>query len=153
MIITSSPKDDAKGEEHLYRNIDDFFARYDAREPGCITYAEIGNGADLPQNGFPDVDAYARYYERVAPIAAKHGIRVITAGTSGKDAPWTYALALLLRKAGVRVDGFGFHPYGVPPNSIRGALFEMRRAAAGGTNRFPEVYVTELGTKNPDGTS
>jgi hypothetical protein len=150
MIITPSPKDDAKGEEHLYRNIEDFFERYTAREPGCITYAEIGNEADLPKNGFPDVYAYARYYERVAPMAAKYGIKVITAGTSGKDAPWTYTLALLLRKSGAPLNGFGFHPYGVPPRLMGEALLEMQRAAAGGTNHIRDVYVTELGVKNPD---
>lgn len=150
MIITPSPKDDAKGEEHLYGNIEDFFERYTTREPGCIMYAEIGNEADLPKNGFPDVYAYARYYERVAPMAAKYGIKVITAGTSGKDAPWTYSLALLLRKSGAPLDGFGFHPYGVAPRSMGEALVEMQRAAAGGTNHVRDVYVTELGVKNPD---
>jgi len=151
MIITPSPKDDAKGEDDLYDNIETFFARYDGREPGCIAYAEIANEADLPQNGFPDVSAYARYFERVAPMAARYGIKVVTSGTSGKDTPWTYALAGLLRAAGTHVDGFGFHPYGIAPRAMREALLEMRRAASDGTNRLPDVYVTELGVQDPDG--
>jgi hypothetical protein len=151
MIITPNFKDDVKGEEHLYGNIEEFFARYDAREHGCIAWAEIANEADLPRNQFADVDAYARYYERVAPIAAKYGITVITTGTSGKDTPWTYRLAQLLHAAQAPVDGFGFHPYGIAPNAMRAALGEMRQAASGGAKQLPEVYVTELGVKDPDG--
>lgn len=151
MIITPSIKDDVKGEDDLYANIDEFFARYNAREQGCIAWAEIANEADLPPNRFADVDAYARYYERVAPIAAKYGITVITSGTSGKDVPWTYRLAQLLGAANAPVDGFGFHPYGIAPAAMPRALDEMRQAASGGSRPFPEVYVTELGVKDPDG--
>lgn len=151
MIITPSFKDDVKGQDHLYANIDEFFARYNEREPNCIAWAEIANEADLTQNSFPDVNAYARYYERVAPIAAKYGITVITTGTSGKDTPWTFRLAQLLHDAGAPVDGFGFHPYGIAPRAMREALDEMRQAASGASRQLPEVYVTELGVKDPDG--
>jgi hypothetical protein len=153
MIITPGPDGDAKGEDDLYRNIAQFFARYSRRNPGCIRYAELANEADLPQNGFADVQAYARYYERVAPIVARHGIPVLTSGTSGKDLPWTLALAKILHDASPRppVDGFGFHPYGVSPANMAEAVREMHDAAVQGYGGAgaPPVYVTEIGEKNP----
>jgi hypothetical protein len=151
MIITPSPKDDRKGVDHLVQNIGDFFARYTRREPGCIAYAEIGNENDLPQNSFAGVQEYARFYMRVAPLAAKDGITVITTGTSGKDLPWTYALASMLRTApaNVPVGNFGFHPYGVEPSQMASAVAEMRAAAASGLGRPCEIYVTEIGEKDP----
>lgn len=152
MILTPSFRDDPKGEDHLFVNIDEFFTRYERREPGCIIYAELANEADLPRNAFADVEEYARYYERVAPIVARHGIKVVTSGTSGKDLPWTYSLASLLAGASPRpqVDGFGFHPYGIAPPAMAGALNAMRQV----TSLFPnvrgpnDIYVTELGEQN-----
>jgi hypothetical protein len=153
MIITPTVKDDRQGEEHLYANIDEFFTRYQEREPGCIAYAELVNEADLPRNGIDNPEEYARYYERVAPIVARHGIKVITSGTSGKDLPWTYSVASLLAGASPRppLDGFGFHPYGVPPAAMASAVASMRQASGifPGPQRLNDVYVTELGEQNP----
>lgn len=152
MILTPSPNDDSQGWTHLIDNIDAFFARYTAREPGCIRYAEAANEADLPKNGFKDVEEYAAYYEAVAKIVSRYGISVITSGTSGKDLPWTYALATLLHQTepAPPVTGFGFHPYGVAPGDMTAAVMEMRRAAAAGTSPLPEVYVTEMGDPDPE---
>lgn len=152
MVLTPSFRDDSKGEDHLYANIDEFFTRYQQREPGCIEYAELANEADIPRNSFANVEDYARYYEHVAPIVARHGITVVTSGTSGKDLPWTYALASLLAGSSPRppLDGFGFHPYGVAPAQLANAVNAMRQV----TSIFPsagqrnEIYITELGETN-----
>lgn len=152
MILTPSFRDDSKGEEDLYANIDEFLSRYQQREPGCIEYAELANEADIPRNSFANVEEYTRYYERVAPIVARHGIKVVTSGTSGKDLPWTYSLASLLAGASPRppLDGFGFHPYGVPPAEMAGAVNAMRQVTAffPGVRRPNDIYVTELGEQN-----
>jgi hypothetical protein len=153
MILVPSPKDDDKGEDDLIKNIGEFFSRYAVREFGCLRFAEIVNEADLPANGFSDVKEYASFYERVAPTIAAFGIEVITSGTSGKDRPWTAALASVLRSADPSppVSGYGFHPYGVPPAGMRGAMQEMRVAAGAGMHGpNPNVYVTEIGQKNAD---
>jgi hypothetical protein len=151
MILVPSPKDDAKGEDDLIKNVGEFFSRYAVREFGCLRYAEIVNEADLPANGFADVREYASFYERVAPTIAGFGIEVITSGTSGKDRPWTAALASILRSVDPSppVSGYGFHPYGVPPAGMPRAVREMRDAAGAATNgSSPNVYVTEIGQKN-----
>jgi hypothetical protein len=153
MVILPSPKEDRKGENDLAANIGEFFSRYTRREFGCLRYAEIGNEADLPSNGFADVKDYASFYERMAPIVAAFGVEVITSGTSGKDLPWTSTLASLLRAADPipLVSGYGFHPYGVPSANMLAALNEVRAVAGVGTNALsPNVYVTEIGQKNPD---
>lgn len=151
MIVVPNPQDDAKGVADLISSVRAFFDRYTKREFGCLRYAEITNEADLPRNGFDGVEQYAKYYESVAPIVASFGVTVITSGTSGKDLPWTARLAQILRDADPRppVDGYGFHPYGVPPDQMAEATLEMRRAAgtpAGG--QPPNVYVTEIGQEN-----
>jgi hypothetical protein len=152
MILVPSPKNDAKGEDDLVSNVGEFFARYAKREFGCLRYAEIVNEADLPANGFTDVNDYARFYERVAPMISAFGIAVITSGTSGKDRPWTIALASLLRGASPSppVNGYGFHPYGIPPSDMASAVAEMR-ASAGITSAgtLADVYVTEIGFTDP----
>jgi hypothetical protein len=153
MIITPSFRDDRHNSaEHLYANIDEFFARYEQREPGCIVYAELSNEADIPRNGFTSVSEYAQYYQRVAPLIAKYGIKIITSGTSGKDLPWTYSLTSLLAGAWPRppLDGFGFHPYGVAPSDLAASVDAMRQVAAlfPSIGRPHDIYVTELGEKN-----
>lgn len=148
MVILPSPKDDAAGSDELVANVREFFARYTQRNPGCIRFAEIANEADLRENHFADVDAYAAYYAKVAPIAASFQIPAITSGVSGKDLPWTYALAQLLRKAGVPVSGFGFHPYGVAVADLAAATLDVARAAAPPHGLPPNVYVTEIGQSN-----
>lgn len=152
MIIVPAPRDDKKGEDDLVDNVREFFARYTAREFGCLRYAEIVNEADLPHNGFADVTQYAAFYRRVAPVVAAFGVTVITSGTSGKDLPWTWTLANLLRMPpAVPVDGYGYHPYGVPPPQLAESVREVGRAAgvlANGT--LPTVYVTEIGEQHPD---
>lgn len=153
MIITPSPRDDRHNvPDHLYANIEEFFARYDQREPGCIKYAELSNEADVARNGFNGVEEYARYYQRVAPIVARYNITIVTSGTSGKDLPWTSSLAALLAGASPRppLDGFGFHPYGVPPLQLYDALNAMRGATSlfPGERRPNDIYVTELGEKD-----
>jgi hypothetical protein len=153
MILVPSPKNDEKGEDDLVDNVGEFFARYAKREFGCLRYAEIVNEADLSVNGFADVNDYARFYERVAPVISAFGIAVITSGTSGKDRPWTIALASLLRNANPPppVSGYGFHPYGVPPSAMASAVAEMR-ASAGvtSTGTLADVYVTEIGLTDPN---
>jgi hypothetical protein len=146
MILVPTPKDDAKGVDALLDDVRDFFARYTLREFGCLRYAEIINEADLPRNGFADVKTYAAFYERVAPIVAAFDIPILTTGASGKDLPWTAELGTLLRSAtpSPRVDGFGFHPYGVAPVAMADATMQMRQAAGGGFG-LPPVYVTEIG--------
>ena len=151
MLITPTPSDDADGVDDLVDEIDAFFARYTKREPGCIRYAEIANETDIQANGFSSVDAYAAYYERVAPIPARYGIDVVTSGTSGKDLPWTFSLASILRNATPKapVSGFGFHPYGVPPQAMAAATLAMRQSAGPRPDgSLPDVYITELGEKN-----
>lgn len=152
MVTTPTLREDKQGEEHLIANTEEFFRRYERREPGCIVYAEIANEADLPVNGFANVEEYAHFYERVAPIVARYGIKVVTTGTSGKDLPWAYALASLLAGASPRpaVDGFGFHPYGVPPSQMAGALNAVRQVTSffPGTRGANDIYVTELGERN-----
>jgi hypothetical protein len=152
MVITPSPNDDARGEHDLIDNIREFFSRYDRLDPHCVAYAELANEADLPRNGFADVKAYARYYEMVAPIAAEHGAKVITSGTSGKDLPWIFALGSILRDARPQppVDGIGFHPYGVASHDVVSASLEMRKAAGTFDENatLPSAYITELGRKN-----
>ena len=155
MVLTPLPKSDSLGQVDLVGNIEEFFARYTKREPGCLKYAEIANEADLPQNGFKDVGDYAQYYEAVAPIAAHYGVEPITSGTSGKDLPWTYRLATILAKADppVPLAGFGFHPYGVAPGRVGEAVDDVRRAAAPFSRhgRLPDVFVTEMGEQTgPD---
>ncbi|MGB8965728.1 MAG: hypothetical protein WCB99_08820 [Candidatus Cybelea sp.] len=152
MIIVPPPQDDKKGEEDLAANITEFFARYTAREFGCLRWAEIANEADLRANGFADVKEYAAFYQRIAPTVAGFGVKVITTGTSGSDLPWTITLASLLRQAepSPPVSGFGFHPYGVLPAYLPRAMSEMRVAVgltADGT--VPKVYVTEIGQQRP----
>jgi hypothetical protein len=152
MILVPSPQNDEKGMDDLISNVGEFFARYAKREFGCLRYAEIVNEADLPANGFADVNEYARFYERVAPMISALGIRVITSGSSGMDRPWTTALALLLNSANppAPVSGYGFHPYGIAPRDMAAAVAEMR-AAAGATSAgtLPDVYVTEIGIADP----
>jgi len=149
MALVPSIKDDDRGEDDLVANVREFFARYTQRDPGCIRYAEVANEADLQASRFPDVDAYAEYYGRVAPIVASFGIPVITSGISGKDLPWTYALARLLHDAGAPVDGYGFHPYGVAITGLAEATAAIARAAAVPSNQSPpSVYVTEIGQTN-----
>jgi hypothetical protein len=146
MAIVPSLKDDDLGEDDLVDNVREFFTRYTQREPGCIRYAEVTNEADLQLSHFADVEAYAAYYGRVAPIVASFGIPIITSGVSGKDLPWTYALARLLRDADAPVNGYGFHPYGVAIAGLADATLAMARAAGALPNgSLPSVYVTEIG--------
>lgn len=152
MILVPNPNDDHKGEQDLIDTVGEFFARYTRREFGCLRYAEIANEADLPANGFRNVSDYAAYYARVAPVIAAFGIEVITSGTSGKDVPWTVALASILRSANPSppVSGYGFHPYGVPPDQMAAAVAQLRDAiGADRDGTVPKVYVTEIGEKNP----
>lgn len=128
--------------------VGEFFARYTEREFGCIAYAEIANEADLPSNGFSSVDAYADYYNRVAPIVGSFGIPVITTGTSGEDIPWTAALSARLRRSAAPVSGYGFHPYGIAPGGVASALEQVGRAAAAPSSPSPPVYVTEIGERD-----
>ncbi len=152
MIVVPREGEDARGTDHLLQNIRLFFERYTRREPGCIAWAEIGNENDLPSNGYSDVRSYASYYARVAPIVVSFGIRVITSGCSGEDRPWTHNLATILRTlAGPPpVDGFGYHPYGVPATQMSEALLAMRKAAASDVGSLPSVYVTEIGESSPE---
>ncbi|HVA32969.1 MAG TPA: hypothetical protein VNG31_02400 [Candidatus Baltobacteraceae bacterium] len=128
-----------------------FLAHYTKREFGCIRWAELGNEADLRDNGFADVQAYAAYYERIAPIVASFGVRVITSGVSGADRPWTATLAMLLRKAKPPppLDGFGFHPYGIPARDLAAQMEQMREAARGDAATAAPIYVTEIGRSDP----
>lgn len=149
MAIVPSPKDDDRGETDLLDSVREFFARYERRDPGCIRYAEISNEADLPVNRFADVGAYAAYYAKAAPIVASFGVPVITSGVSGKDLPWTFALAGLLRGVNAPVSGYGFHPYGVTISDLASATLAMARAAGALPNgTLPNVYVTEIGQSN-----
>lgn len=151
MIIVPSLHDDKLGVDDLVANVREFFERYERREFGCIQYAEIVNEADLPHNGFSDVTQYADYYRRVAPIVAAFGVTVVTSGTSGKDLPWTWALARLLRTPPAVVpDGYGYHPYGVPPALMADSVREVARAAMGADGSVPNVYVTEIGERDPN---
>jgi hypothetical protein len=157
MLIVPGPKEDRDGRDDLVDNIDEFLNRYTAREPGCIAWAEIANEADLASNGFKDVRDYAAYCERVVPIVARYDVPVITSGTSGKDKPWTTALASLLANASpnVAVAGFGFHPYGVRAAAMAQATVEMRQAAELGSgwrpgDILPAVWITEIGKSNAD---
>jgi hypothetical protein len=152
MIILPSPKvDNDKGVDDLVANVREFFARYTAREFGCIRYAEVANEADLPANGFAAVQAYASYYQRVAPVVASFGIEVITSGVSGEDRPWTSTLAAIFDavKPRVPVSGYGFHPYGVAPTRMAEATLAIRKAAGLlPDGSLPKVYVTEIGESN-----
>lgn len=150
MIIVPSPPED-RPDDALVANVHEFFARYTQREAGCIQYAEVANEADLPHNGFSNVTYYAQYYRRIAPILAAFGLTVITSGTSGKDLPWTWALARLLQAPPAAVvGGYGYHPYGVPPAQMAATVGEVARAAgARADGTLTPVYVTEIGEQNP----
>jgi hypothetical protein len=151
MILVPNPNDDHMGEQHLIATVGEFFARYTRREFGCLRYAEIANEADIRTNGFASVSDYAAYYKQVAPAIAALGIAVITSGTSGKDMPWTVALASILRSANPSppVSGYGFHPYGVPPSQMAQTVEQLRDAIGIGHDRMlPNVYVTEIGKDN-----
>jgi hypothetical protein len=151
MILVPNPNDDHMGEQHLIDTVGEFFARYTRREFGCLRYAEIANEADLRTNGFANVSDYASYYKQVAPAIAALGIQVITSGTSGKDLPWIVALASILRSADPSppVSGYGFHPYGVPPDQMATAVEQLRNAIGYGRDGLPpDVYVTEIGKEN-----
>src|SRR5579862_210533 len=116
MIIVPAREIPSRNAGLLASDVTEFFKRYTQRNPGCIRWAELANEADIPKNGLADVDAYAAYYEKIAPIPTSFGIPVITSGLSGKDLPWTSRLASLLRSANPQppIAGYGFHPYGVP---------------------------------------
>jgi hypothetical protein len=153
MFLLPSPKDDPKGNDDIERASGAFLDRYTHREFGCIRWVEAGNESDLTVNGFASVDDYAAFYEKMAPIAASYGVKVITTGVSGDDLPWTKRLAGLLRSSpsAPQVDGFGFHPYGVMPAQMAAATLSMRQAAgAAADGPLPDVYVTEIGEKRPD---
>jgi hypothetical protein len=151
MILVPNPNDDHMGEQHLIDTVGEFFARYTRREFGCLRYAEIANEADIRTNGFASASDYASYYKQVAPAIAAFGIQVITSGTSGKDLPWTVALASILRNANPSppVSGYGFHPYGVPPDQMAAAVEQLRDAIGTGPDGVaPTIYVTEIGKNN-----
>jgi hypothetical protein len=151
MILVPNPNDDHLGEQHLVDTVGEFFTRYTRREFGCLRYAEIANEADLRTNGFASVNDYAWYYKQVAPAIAAFGIAVITSGTSGKDVPWTVTLASILRSANPSppVSGYGFHPYGVPPDQMAAAVEQLRDAIGYGRDGVrPDVFVTEIGKNN-----
>jgi hypothetical protein len=151
MVILPSPrKDGVKVGQDLVDNVREFFARYTAREPGCIRYAEVANEADLPANAFAGVKDYASYYQQVAPVVASFGIETITSGVSGEDRAWTSALAAILDAAtpGAPPGGYGFHPYGVAPSRMGDAVLAIRQSAGAPNGTLPKVYVTEIGQAN-----
>jgi hypothetical protein len=146
MMILPSPVAGGADRSALVDNVREFFSRYTARDPGCIAWAEVGNEADLPENGFASVMDYAGYYRDVAPIVAAFHIPVITTGVSGENLAWTSELANLLYATKSPVSGYGFHPYGVKPADMAGATVAVRQAAGElAKGSFPSVYVTEIG--------
>jgi hypothetical protein len=153
MVIVPGINDDAKGEQDLLDSVNDFFSRYTQREPaGCVAWGEIVNEANLPQNGYPNVSDYAAYYEQASAIVASYGVPVITSGTSGKDTTWTSNLSSLLQAAQPipPLNGFGFHPYGVPVDEMFNATLAMQQAAGvwtwwDGVCSGTCIYVTEIG--------
>lgn len=150
IILPSPPRNGSESESDRVDSVREFFARYTAREPGCIRYAEVANEADLPRNRFAGVQDYAAYYRDVAPIVASFGIPVITTGVSGEDVDWTSELANLLYAWKSPVSGYGFHPYGVAPSRMADATLAIRRAAGTLPNgSLPSVYVTEIGESEP----
>ncbi|HEY1429550.1 MAG TPA: hypothetical protein VGF18_08250 [Candidatus Tumulicola sp.] len=152
MFLLPSPKDDPKGNDDIERASGAFLDRYTHREFGCIRWVEAGNESDLTVNGFSSVDDYAAFYEKMAPIVVQYGVKIVTTGISGDDRAWTQRLAALLRssQADPQVDGYGFHPYGVPPARMASATLAMRQAAgAADGDALPDVYVTEIGEKKP----
>jgi hypothetical protein len=151
MVILPSPVagKDRELRTDLVASVREFFARYTAREPDCIRYAEVGNESDLPKNGFTDVMDYAAYYRDVAPIVASFHVPVITTGVSGENLDWTAELANQLYAWKSPVSGYGFHPYGVNPASMADAVVATRKAAGAlESGSLPSVYVTEMGESN-----
>lgn len=142
MIVVPGPGQDPAGVGDLIASAKEFFTRYRRREPGCIAWAEIANEPDLPANGFASVDAYARYYARIAPVVASFGLPVIAGGTSGEKVAWTSRLSALLgaESPPPPLAGVGFHPYGVSVARLPRSLAAVRAAAGGAT-----AFVTELG--------
>ena len=156
MIIVPGINNDGVSEADLVSNVKEFFARYTQREPGCLRYAEVVNEANLAVSGYGSPAPYASYYEKAAPIPKSYGIEVITSGTSGEDLTWTTDLSSLLQNAQVTppVNGFGFHPYGVPPSEMVNATTAMRSAAGTSTWYTGQcaatcIFVTEIGETNP----
>jgi len=148
VVIVPGPKDDALGESDLLANVGEFFGRYTAREPGCAIEAEIANEANLSVNGFGGVEAYAAYYETVAPIVASYGVAVITSGSSGEDLHWFATLRALFARAvpAPPLLGYGFHPYDVGSARMGAAVDAVAAAAGVPASR---IYVTEIGDARP----
>lgn len=145
LVIVPPPTYDARGLSDELQNVQGFFARYTLREPGCRIWAEIENEANIDPS--TNVQAYASYFEAVAPIIHSHaGVRLITSGTSGVDIGWTATLSRILSSdPSAHPDGYGFHPYGVNPVGIGGAESQEQQATA--ADPAP-VYVTEMGETN-----
>ena len=141
MVIVPTGSDKL-GAEDLAVTVGAFFMRYTAREKNCKLVAEIGNEDNLrlsPQ-------AYSSIFQSVAPEVRKLGVPVIASGTSELDVRWIKAVAALIAPA--LPDGYGFHPYDVPPGRMQTDIATMSSATA--ARDASRIYITEYGSGEAD---
>jgi hypothetical protein len=137
MVIVPTGNDKL-GADDLAATVGAFFTRYTAREKHCKLAAEIGNENNLTQSP----QAYAAIFESEAPEIRKLGIAVIAAGTSELDVRWIKEVSALIAPA--LPDGYGFHPYDVPPGRMQGDIATMSSATA--SRAASRIYITEYGS-------
>ncbi len=137
MVIVPTGNDKL-GTDDLAVTAGTFFTRYTVREKNCKLVAEIGNEDNLTKSP----QAYAAIFESEAPEIRKLGVPVIASGTSELDVRWTRAVSALIGP--VLPDGFGFHPYDVPPGRMQGDIATMSLAIAG--KELSRIYITEYGS-------
>lgn len=129
---------DKLGSDDMVSTVGAFFTRYAARERNCKLLAEIGNEDNLTMSP----QAYATLFQSVAPEIRKAGVPVITSGTSELDVRWARSVSRAI--APFLPDGYGFHPYGVPPRRMQADIATM--AAAIGVQELSRIYITEYGS-------
>jgi hypothetical protein len=132
--------DDKLGAGDLAATVGEFFTRYAAREKNCKLVAEIGNEDNL----ITSPQAYAATFNSLAPGIRKRGVPVITSGTSELDVRWVRAVSGLI--APPAPDGYGFHPYDVPP--VRMQMDIATIAAAVAIHDPSRISITEYGSSD-----
>jgi hypothetical protein len=139
MVIVPTGNDKL-GSDDMAGTTGAFFARYTAREKNCKLVAEIGNEDNLTKTP----EAYAAIFESEAPKIRKLGVPVIASGTSELDVRWARAVSGLI--APLVPDGYGFHPYDVPPERMQKDIATMSSAI--GAQGLSRIYITEYGSQD-----
>jgi hypothetical protein len=138
VMVIAPTGNDKLGAGDLAATVGAFFTRYTAREKNCKLAAEIGNEDNLTMSP----QAYAAIFESEAPEIRGLGVPVIASGTSELDVRWTEAVSALIAPS--LPEGYGFHPYDVPPARMQANIATMSSAtASSGASR---IYITEYGS-------